>query len=75
MMFTGVLVSAACSSRYCATCVVLPEPVSPSTMVTGLSLKALMSAERYLNTGSDRRTAPWGPPLCGAGGANREERT
>jgi len=75
MMFTGVFVSAACSRMYCATCVVFPLPVSPSTIVTGFFANASISAGRWRNTGNERRTAPCGPPSGGGGGANSDPRT
>ena len=47
---------AASSRRYCATCVVLPEPVSPSTMQAGAA-SARSSSSRCAAAGSVARFA------------------
>mmetsp|Transcript_85 Transcript_85/g.190 ORF Transcript_85/g.190 Transcript_85/m.190 type:complete len:439 (+) Transcript_85:1603-2919(+) len=48
------------SARYCVICVVLPDPVSPITTNTWLSLTAWMSSSRSLKMGSDSRCACMG---------------
>ena len=48
------------SARYCVICVVFPEPVSPITTNTWLSLTAWINSSRSLKMGSDSRCACMG---------------
>ena len=60
--------SAASSSTNWGTCVVLPQPVSPSTTTTRLPWIAARMRVRNSNAGSDSRCARKGDPFAGGGG-------
>ena len=44
-----------CSNRYCVNCVVLPDPVSPTTMTTVFSRITLSNSSRTVKTGKNSR--------------------
>mmetsp|Transcript_29711 Transcript_29711/g.98460 ORF Transcript_29711/g.98460 Transcript_29711/m.98460 type:complete len:208 (+) Transcript_29711:2883-3506(+) len=67
-MLHGVPDSDAASNMYCGNCVVLPQPVSPSTIKTLCTEEASRNLSRYAYTGKDSRTWRSGPPLGTTGG-------